>query len=378
VHTPNYQDSATAARRSRLVLYLTVAYTLLVIYASLYPLTGWRIATDAAFAFVFAPWPRYYTLSDLLLNVAGYLPLGFILSLALRPYFSVRNATTISTVSATLLSLGLEALQNFMPPRVPSNLDVLCNSLGALAGGMLAVTLGERWFLTGYVYAWRQRMFLLGARTDAGFLLLLLWLFTQLNPEIWLFGNGEVDYWIGSAANFAFSPDSYRWIQTGVASANLAAICLLTAVLARPGRGVAAPLFALISAALVLKSIAAMTLFKPGDAALWLTPGSMLGVPVGIVGYLTLSRLPRRAAAGAAALLLLTGVVLVNVAPVNPYVKASVQTWRHGHFLSFEGMTSMVSAAWPFCAAAYLCWICAFPERRGVSGPSRSAGQDRC
>jgi hypothetical protein len=277
-----------------------------------------------------------------------------------------------------MLSVGMEALQNFVPPRVPSNLDVLCNGLGALAGGTLAVTLGERWFLGGYVYAWRERVFQLGARIDAGFLLLLLWLFTQLNPEIWLFGAGEVDSWRGSATDFVFSPESYRWMQTGVAAANLAAICLLTAVLARPGRSLAAPLLALISAALLLKSIAAMTLFKPGDAALWLTPGSMLGIPVGIVGYLILSQLPRRAAAGVAALLLITGVVLVNVAPLNPYVEASVQKWQHGHFLSFEGMTGMVSAAWPFCAAAYLCWICAFPERRGASGPSRRAGADRC
>jgi hypothetical protein len=175
----------------------------------------------------------------------------------------------------------------------------------------------------------------------------------------------------------AFSPESYRWIQTGVAAANLAAVCLLTAALARPGRSLAAPLLALISAALVLKSITAMTLFKSGNAALWLTPGSMLGIPVGIVGYLILSQLPRRAAAGAAALLLVTGVVLVNMAPSNPYVEASVQRWRHGHFLSFEGMTDLVAVAWPFCAATYLCWICAFPERIGA-GPSRSAGADRC
>jgi VanZ family protein len=378
LHTPNRQDSPACARHSRLVLYVTVAYTLLVVYASLYPLNGWRSAAEEPFAFVLAPWPRYYTLGDLLLNVAGYLPLGFLLALVLRPYLSVRSSTIFSSLSATLLSLGMEALQNFMPPRVPSNLDVLCNGLGALAGGALAVTVGERWFLGGYVYAWRERMFLLGARIDAGFLLLLLWLFTQLNPEIWLFGTGEVGYWRGSATNFAFSPESYRWIQTGVAAANLAAICLLTTVLARSGRSVAAPLLGLISAALLLKSIAAMTLFKPGDAALWLTPGSMLGIPVGIAGYLVLSQLPRRAAAGAAALLLVMGVVLLNVAPLNPYVEASVQKWRHGHFLSFEGMTEMVSAAWPFSAVAYLCWICVFPERPSASVPSRPAGADRC
>ena len=48
----------------------------------------------------------------------------------------------------------------------------------------------------------------------------------------------------------------------------------------------AGPLLALVSAALTLKSVAALTLFNPGDASLWLTPGSMLGIPAGLLLYL--------------------------------------------------------------------------------------------
>jgi VanZ family protein len=353
---PIPRHPSSAARQSRLVLYLAVAYTLLVTYASLYPLAGWRPDFEGVFGFVFAPWPRYYTLADLLLNVAGYLPHGFLVALALRPFLSVRASAIVATILGASLSLGMEALQAFMPPRVPSNLDVLCNGLGALGGAMLGVTVGERWFLSGHLYRWRQELFLHGAGVDAGFLLVLLWLFTQLNPEIWLFGNGDLRYWLGEAANLEYSPGSYRWIETGVTAANLAGICLLTQVLAHAKRSLAAPLLALVSAALVLKSIAALTLFKPGDAALWLTPGSMLGIPLGLTAYLGLSRLPRRWVAGAAAGLLGVGIVLVNLAPENPYLEASVRTWRHGHFLSFEGMTGLVSAAWPFAACGYLLW----------------------
>jgi VanZ family protein len=353
-HSPNHRQPQSAPRRSRLVRYVTVAYTLLVAYATLHPLAGWQLPPDGAFGFVLSPWPRYYTYADLLLNVAGYVPLGFLVALSLRARLSVRAAVVAATAAGTLLSLGLEAAQSFMPPRVPSNLDVLCNGLGALSGGMLAVTLGERWFLSGHLYAWRQHLFLPGGRVDAGFMLLLLWLFTQLNPQIWLFGTGDLRQVLGPAANLAYSPVSYRWIETGVAALNLACVCLLAAVLARPHRSLAAPLLALISAALLLKSIAAMALFRQGDAALWLTPGSMLGIPAGALLYLALSRLPRRAAAGAAAALLLGGTVLVNVAPANPYIEAAVQMWRHGHFLSFAGLTDLVAALWPFAAAGYL------------------------
>jgi VanZ family protein len=353
-HSPTPRHPHSGARQSRFVQYLSVAYTLLVAYASLYPFPGWQAPLDGVFGFVLSPWPRYYTYADLLLNIASYVPLGFLVALTLRPQLSVRASAFAATVAGTLLSFVLEAMQGFMPPRVPSNLDVLCNGLGALGGGMLAVTLGERWVLSGYLYAWRQQLFLPGPRVDAGFMLVLLWLFTQLSPEIWLFGTGDLRQFLGSAANLAYSPLSYRWIETGVAAVNLAGVCLLVAVLARPQRSLAAPLFTLISAALVLKSIAALTLFKTGDAALWLTPGSMLGIPVGTLLYLGLSRLPRRAAAAAAVTLLLTGIILVNVAPENPYIEAAVRTWRYGHFLSFAGLTGLVSALWPFAAAGYL------------------------
>lgn len=353
-HSPNHRQPDSSARQSRLVQYLAVAYTLLVAYASLYPFAGWQLPLDGAFSFLLSPWPRYYTHADLLLNVAGYVPLGFLVALTQRPRLSVRASAVAATVAGTLLSLALEAVQSFMPPRVPSNLDVLCNGLGALGGGMLAVTLGERWFLSGHLYAWRQQLFLPGGRVDAGFMLVVLWLFTQLNPQIWLFGTGDLRQLLGPAANLAYSPLSYRWIETGVAALNLACVCLLVAVLARPHRGLAAPLLTLVSAALLLKSIAAMTLFRPGDAALWLTPGSMLGIPAGALLYLGLSRLPRRAAAVAAAVLLLCGIALVNIAPANPYIEAAVRTWRHGHFLSFAGLTDLVSALWPFAGAGYL------------------------
>jgi hypothetical protein len=31
-----------------------------------------------------------------------------------------------------------------------------------------------------------------------------------------------------------------------------------------------------------------------------------------------------------------------------------LKVWEHGHFLHFNGLTRLVSAAWPFAALAYL------------------------
>ena len=73
--------------------------------------------------------------------------------------------------------------------------------------------------------------------------------------------------------------------------------------------------------------------------------------------YLIAGKLPRRQLALAAALLLLGGAVLVNIAPQNPYMVGSIKIWQLHHFLSFNGTTRIVSSVWPFAAALYLAWL---------------------
>lgn len=359
--TPVDTPPRAAGRPSRLVRYLLVGYTLLICYASWYPFHPWREPAEAWFAFLVAPWPRYYTVADVVLNVLSYFPFGFLVGLALLPRASARTGAILATLAGTLLSFGMESLQQFMPARVSSNLDLLANSLGSMLGAVLAMTVGERWLLSGNLHRLRHRVFLPGAAVDVGFVMLVAWLFTQLNPEVWLFGNGDLRWLLTLAPNLQFTPASYRWLETAVTAANLAAICLFTAALAKPGEGVGGPLLGLISIALALKSAAALTLFVPGDAALWLTPGSMLGIPAGLVLYLALLWLPRRAMLPASALLLASGAFLVSIAPENPYIEAAVQTWQHGHFLSFSGLTRLVSTLWPAVACAYLLWLLSMP-----------------
>jgi len=357
MHTPiSGATPRSFSRRSRLAKYLAAAYTLLVGYASLYPFSPWRGLADSPFAFLSDDWPRYYTATDVALNVFGYLPLGLLVALSAMASTSVRWAALLGALVGSLVSLTLETLQSFLPPRVPSNLDLLSNCLGALAGALIAVTAGERWLLSGQLQRLRSRIFLPGAWTDAGFVILVLWLFTQLYPSVWLFGNGDLRFLVRSGHNFDYSPGSYRFIEAAVTALNLAAVALFMSSLARPGRRVATPLLLLVTAALLIKSAGALTLFKAGDASLWLTAGAMLGVPAGVVLSVVLGRLPRRLLPPAAAVCMLSGAVLVNLAPENPYIAASIQMWQRAHFLSFNGTTRLVSSLWPFLAAGYLSW----------------------
>jgi hypothetical protein len=53
-------------------------------------------------------------------------------------------------------------------------------------------------------------------------------------------------------------------------------------------------------------------------------------------------------------LLLMAATVLVNLAPENPYFANALQQWPQGYFLNFNGVTHLVSLAWPFVALFYL------------------------
>ena len=61
---------------------LSWLYGGLIVYASLYPFVGWRILAVGPLDFLLLGWPRYWTTFDLVANLLGYLPLGFLLFVA--------------------------------------------------------------------------------------------------------------------------------------------------------------------------------------------------------------------------------------------------------------------------------------------------------
>ena len=128
--------------RTHLTLYLTSGYALLIIYASLYPLAGWRDSGVDPLAFLGAAWPRYWTGFELATNSIAYLPFGFFCTAALSRLAPLA-AWLVASLLGGGLSLAMELLQNYLPNRLPTSLDLAFNALGPLAGGWLAVPGGS-------------------------------------------------------------------------------------------------------------------------------------------------------------------------------------------------------------------------------------------
>jgi glycopeptide antibiotics resistance protein len=73
--------------------------------------------------------------ADTLLNVALFLPLGWLLHRAARQYGLAGSTSVLLIVAAcALFSLSIETLQYFLDTRYSSILDVAMNTAGAAAG----------------------------------------------------------------------------------------------------------------------------------------------------------------------------------------------------------------------------------------------------
>ena len=344
-------------RDSPLARILFAVFAALTFYASLYPMEGWRDPGVSPFAYLNAPWPRHVTRFDLAVNILGYVPFGFFAAAAMQPRLRGVLAFIPATAAAAALTLVLEALQSYLPARIPSNLDAICNVLGAALGAAIAVRFGTGLLVEGPLGRLRHTAFVQGGAVDLGLALMGLWLFTQLNPTTLLFGAGDLREFLGAREPRGQRPEFFITIEALTAAANLTAAALLFSALAAPGKPVRLQVALLVGAALVVKTAAFAILLRAENVLAWLTPGAQIGLAVGVATAMLGVALPRRARLVLSALLIMAATVLVNLAPPNPYLSATLKVWQQGHFLNFNGLTRVVSALWPFAALGYLMYL---------------------
>ncbi len=332
--------------------YLAFAWFGLVVYGSLHPFSGWRDTGVSPIAFLEGGWPRYWTFFDLAANVAVYLPLGFFLTLALSNLTGRFSGLIVAFLLAGCVSFGLETAQTWLPSRVPSNLDLACNTLGGLLGALWAQHVGPRIFAR--LAALEHQLIAPIPHAELGLTLLGLWLLVPLSPETLLFGAGDLRQIFGLTGAVPFAAESFVMIEASITAFNAVAVGLIVRMLC--ARLLAAylivPLFLLLG--LLISTVAAAVLVSPADALAWLTPGAKLGLLVGIVLLGVAIALPATPRLMIAALALMAGTVLVNMAPPNPYSEAALAAWRQGHFLNFNGLTRLVATLWPFLTLPFL------------------------
>lgn len=345
-----------------------LAYLLLIVYASWFPFSGWRSNGLPLLSFMNLVKQRYWTGFDVIVNIVGYVPLGVLLVLALYPLVRGVWAALLATILGFLVSGTMEAVQNFLPSRVPSNLDLLTNSAGAFIGACLGPLLARGLLLEGRLNRLRQRWF--APHASQGLVLLAMWPLAQIYPQSFLFGHGQVlpiiSGWLSKLFDEdidlvamlrpgpAMSVEQYWLSETIITACGMTGAALTLLCLLRRGAPRYTLVLVMVGAALFVKALASSLLFRPDNAFVWITPGAEGGFLIGLIMLAGLAFAPHLAQRRLAVVTLILSLIVVNTIPANPYFTLSLQGWVQGKFLNFNGAAQFLSLMWPFFALWFL------------------------
>jgi len=344
---------------------LAILYILLVIYASLYPFSDWRDQGIAPWNFLLAPMPRYWTWFDVLLNVAGYVPLGVFLAISTMRTGRSRSAFLLPLALAASLSLCMESIQSYLPARVASKEDWLLNSLGAAVGAATAIFLERMGALDRWSH-FRRRWFITEPR--GGLVLLASWPFAILFPSAVPFGMGQV-FERAEAAFAELLADTpflellpVRDIELQPLLPGSAWLCvflglliptlLVNSLVRVPWRRGLAVLF-VTTAGIATSALSSTLSWGPAHAWAWLDVTARWGCGLAVLTGLALTLASWRT--HVALLILALGVFLsiINQAPESPYFAQTLQTWEQGRFIRFNGLAQWLGWLWPYAALVY-------------------------
>jgi VanZ family protein len=367
-------EVAARPRASPVARAALLAYLLLIVYASWFPFSGWRSSGLSPFAFLNLQPQRYWTGFDVMVNIVGYMPLGVLLVLALHPLVRGIWAVLAAAVGGVLVSGIMEAVQNYLPSRVPSNLDLLTNSGGCLAGAVLGLLFAPLLLDQSRLQRLRQRWF--AAHASQGLVLVALWPLAQVYPQGYLFGNGQIlpllsewlSEWLDADIDLVtlirgsagMTVEQYWLSEIVITACGMSGAALTLLCLTRRGAPRLWLMLALVFTGLLVKTLASSLFFSPDNALTWITPGAQGGFLIGLIMLAGLAFAPQVAQRRLAVVTLVLALIVVNTIPANPYFVATLQSWQQGKFLNFNGAAQFLGMAWPFFAL----WFLLLPSHR--------------
>ena len=338
----------------------------LIIYASLYPFSDWRNQGIAPWAFLTAPLPKYWTGFDVGANILGYVPAGFLLTLTASRTGRGRHAIVRTSLLCAFLSLCMEALQVYLPARIPSNVDFGLNALGGWLGAVTAALL-ERLGALDRWSQFRARWFV--ADASGALVLLALWPIALLFPAAVPLGLGQVMERVeATLAEVLADTPFLDWmpvremeLQPLVPGAEFLCVllgalipCLLGYCIVRSAARRMVFAVVVIAAGVASSGLSAALTYGPQHAWEWIHLPILTGLAVALGLALALCAVPRRAAAALALLGLGVYLSLLNQAPTDPYFMLTLQTWEQGRFIRFHGLAQWIGWLWPYAAVVYL------------------------
>ena len=328
----------------------------IILAASFAPFSGWRWPLVSILEFVTYPLPHYVSFLDNLLNVLIYVPYAAVLSRLVR---SVKWAWIWVLLVVCFTSFFVEVMQNFLPNRIASNLDILCN----VAGGLLGLILYHLNILK-YPVRWIRRYqaahFADVDAADYAMILILMWFVFQINPTL---------PWLGlvflPAGEMPLSPTliqnpalDFSVLEALGAFFNLLSILLFLMCFLKNRAEQFRAFFLILCGSVAVKLGLALSFYAFGHELRqeWLSDNASVGACLAVLAAWAVRRFPFYAQAVLAECAL-CGLFFVQ--SHKPFFLSAKETlYRFGlagsHFETLYAGLTQLQTVWPWCAALCL------------------------
>lgn len=327
------------------MLSLAIVFVGLIVYGSLYPFTGWVSPEGPLLDFLTHP-PLRVQKADLVQNVLAYLPLGLFLGAWLMQSMRLAGAIAVAGLAGAALSLAMEIIQQYLPSRDPSVVDLALNLLGTVGGAVLASFLRGHGMPGNRLRVLRESWLISGNTANLGLAALALWALSQTSPLVPTLDPGQLRAGLALLAQAVLRPQDVMLAPMFSYACYLAGLGLLVRMLAREGHSALKLFAAVVAVVFVLKIIVEgrnLSAEALGGAVLAFL---LLAVP-------SAGRRAWRAWAWSGMFLVGLGFVVIELTPGQGYVTRDFN-WVPfaGQMRSLAGLQNILELVWPFFAMA--------------------------
>jgi VanZ family protein len=325
---------------------LALIYAGLIAYGSLYPFGPWSEPGLPLFSFLRAGWPRALPKADLIQNVLVYVPLGILAVVWLNRRMRLVFALVIATIAGGALSLAMESIQQYIPGRTPSIVDLVINVFGTLLGGMLASLMTKETSVGVRIRDLRQIWFRTGVLPNIGLIALVLWALSQTSPLVPSLDIGHLRNGLGLLYRSLQHPQNLRLAQAAIYALYLAALGLLTFTLTQRNKSPLVPYVVLVGFVLACKVLV---------VGRQLSVEALTGAFIAVLVLLPLQRAPQKAAAILGIACIAGGFTLYELLAPGTLLVFYSFNWVPfaGQMSSIRGLENVLQILWPFLALGY-------------------------
>jgi VanZ family protein len=344
-------DKSKKAKPFYLAQLLLILYLCLVIYTSLTPFNFLLDSHLLPWSWLLAPTPRYIPIFDVITNIVGYLPFGFLMIFSLYPRLLKWSAFITTLFLGIFVSGCLESLQTFLPTRIPSSIDWYSNTLGVLIGALFALPLSPQWLSGNKAARIRESIF---GEHQGFFLLLLLCPLAQIYPQNAWLGMGDFGLQMTRISpfwSFPLNNASQEILITSLATLSIGTVFLFgIRKNASPLKLISGLLFFMV----LLKLLISQFQFGQTGASKWWSISVLVGLAIGLLLTFFANFLSRKSLWLLSMASILGLIILVNILPYNPYFYNLLEQLPQGKMIHINGLFAWISIVWPFLAMILL------------------------